>query len=113
MGSALLVNQKISNSIEVNLLYQIASMYVSDIIVYSVVPDIFFHFVFLLSNTQTHRYEAMDNLDQATDFYQQVLNMVPTDVTLLIKMADIATDANDRKQALTYLMEVSETWDDY
>lgn len=52
------------------------------------------------------RYEAMENIDQAMDFYQQVLNMVPTDVTLLVKMADIATDASDRKQALTYLMEV-------
>lgn len=47
----------------------------------------------------------MGNLDQATDFYQQVLNIVPTDTSLLVKMADIATDNNDRKQALAYLME--------
>lgn len=47
----------------------------------------------------------MGNLDQAIDFYQQVLNMVPTDVSLLVKMADLASDANDRKQALSYLME--------
>ena len=47
----------------------------------------------------------MGNVDQATDFYHQVLNLVPTDAALLVKMADIATDASDRKQALHYLME--------
>ena len=47
----------------------------------------------------------MGNIDQATDFYQQVLNIVPTDVSLLVKLADISSDNNDRKQALNYLME--------
>ena len=49
----------------------------------------------------------MGNHDQATDFYQQILNLIPTDVSLLVKMADLASEQNDRKQSLLYLMEVS------
>lgn len=44
-------------------------------------------------------------MDQAIDFYQQVLNIVPTDASLLVKLADMAADVNDRKQSLHYLME--------
>lgn len=48
----------------------------------------------------------MENYDQAIDFYQQILNFVPSDISLLVKLADMAADANDRKQSLSYLMEV-------
>ena len=47
----------------------------------------------------------MNNIDQAIDFYQQVLNIIPSDVSLLVKLADIASENNDRKQALSYLMD--------
>lgn len=49
----------------------------------------------------------MNNLDQAIDFYQQVLNIVPSDVSLLVKLADIASENNDRKQALSHLMDAN------
>ncbi|OTF72385.1 intraflagellar transport protein 88-like protein [Euroglyphus maynei] len=71
-----MLNQKITNSIEVNLMYQIGLIY-----------------------------ESMGNQDQAKDFYQKVLQLVPTDVDLLVKMADIASDENDRKQSLHYLLD--------
>lgn len=48
----------------------------------------------------------MGNQDQARDFYQKVLQLVPSDVGLLVKLADLAADENDRKQSLNYLLEV-------
>ncbi|KAH7639466.1 tetratricopeptide repeat protein 10 [Dermatophagoides farinae] len=71
-----MLNQKITNTIEVDLMYQIGLIY-----------------------------ESMGNQDQARDFFQKVLQLVPTDVGLLIKMADMASDENDRKQSLHYLLE--------
>lgn len=53
----------------------------------------------------------MGNYDQAVDFYKQILNLIPTDVSLLVKMSDLASEQNDRKQSLAYLMEVSHLWD--
>ncbi|KPM04266.1 intraflagellar transport protein 88-like protein [Sarcoptes scabiei] len=71
------INQKIINSIQVELLYQIGSIY-----------------------------DSMGNQDQAKDYFQKVLNLVPTDIELLVKLADIALIENNRKQALNYLQEV-------
>jgi len=54
-----------------------------------------------------YRYELIGNKDQAMDFYQQLLNFVPSDPSLLVKLSDIADAENDKQQSLSYLTDVS------
>lgn len=52
------------------------------------------------------RYELIGNKDQAIDFYQQLLNFVPSDPSLLAKLSDMADAENDKQQAFSYLTDV-------
>ena len=56
--------------------------------------------------TLSFRHELLNDKDQSLDWFQQMLNFVPSDPSLLNKLSDIADAELDKQQAFSYLTEV-------
>ena len=52
-------------------------------------------------------YEMLDDVNNATEWYMQLVSLVPTDPTMLARLGEIYEAMNDKSSAFQYNYEVS------
>ena len=106
LQSLRLCNNMVEPTFNLGLIYKETEQYEQALFNLQVIDDSFGPMANILCQ-KGQIFEALQDLDAASECYQQLLALVPTDSRVLQKLGELAAFENDKKRSLQYFLDVS------